>query len=1461
MPSTGTLVFNDQKLQAPEMYATESLGVGVSVPTSNLEVVGNAYVSSNLDVGGSLGLTKGSSLFAGDSVVMETSKHDRPLVKYPEVAMTASTVGGYTVSEPTNTFHGNSSFRLWTAFNNDTSTPDWETMGGCYDTGTRDPQTSGSYVVTTVASGTTYYGVYAQMLAPIRVKVSHVDIRPQNTYGLERLPGIAVFVGSNDGTTWTLIRSVTNNSGALNTYTRYNVNATQAYRYIRIIWNKLTTAGTNTSYRNRAAASEIKIFGTEEGDVSTDVTLSSVYNKPGTEHLEVYYDGQDYTSMPSTITDKSGNGVTGTPTNVTFDSTWKAFSFDGSGDYIEGTLGNPGGDYVHSVSWWFKPTQTTQAIGTNEQTMWFMGNTWGAGVCSYSSFYADTFYFAWHTYNINCPTTNISQQQWNHACVTYTGGGSSLTSRSIYINGVKQYSSLDNTQGQLLNLPANTYLLLGNQRGQSKYFNGSIANFRLFSKALNAEQVKELYDYQKDYFLGSRSSLTIHKGNLGLGVAEPTSRLEIAGNERFQEYPPRAMTGFETYMEGHGVFRVSASSFINNSYIPYKAFDKNLYNAWLNKNNSSNSRYLGTDHLYSGINGLGGYSGEWIGLKLPHSINLKTVAIHPRQVSGSYNEMPEDGVILGYDDKTGEYETLDSWVGVVLGEYEPHVRTIQTAKTYNQFFLLGTRTVSHTDNLRIGELKFFGTPAPSTLDDGKLTLGKQLTLPRVSGHAAGAETPRAESLVVHYDTTVDSVVSGATVVDTSGSGNNGTLHGVTYSVPNRTLHGDGISAGDYTKTPITISGGAMPFSISMWFRPETFRTGTSTSVLSFMGNKSSGAGVIFSYRQDAIWQDLYGKGVLFYVSLSLNTWYHVTTTYNGGNIESGSSKMYLNGVEITSQFVSGTGSVNLPTSTDLELFDYINASNDRHQGDISNFKLWDVALTADEIAAEYALGRTGKALNVTDTAVCLGGTVPRAQLDVRGTGMFDGGLVIKADNLEYARDGGITLSRAGLGTAGNEYSSQPIVLDGGDAGAVDANIRGGAIWSQWGGAQYGIAMKGASHSDTYPYLQTPTMFVTNDKVGIGTVSPGTKCHIHQSGTGTNDGLRLSKSSSQYWNIYTSSGNDLNFKYGGGPNGGYLLDTTNAGQIDFTGQHRSFIDDVPYAEYDNLEGLVVSANKNKYFDINEDITTGANAIQISQSLPLVSLSSVAKDKACFGVISGSEDPETREYAQGAFVSVAQKQKGDRRAFINSLGEGAIWVTNINGSLESGDYITTSNVAGYGMKQDSEFLANYTVAKITMDCDFEPTTQPVQQIVEELSNVNYWVETTYTDVAFEEYSNLAEENRQTVTTTRYSNDDGDISPSEYNDLDSNAQATYSEIETVTYQHIEREESTTEQEGYTLEVREELVNVLDEHGQLQWEDHPTETEKAYKIRYLTADGRQTDEANAVYIAAFVGCTYHCG
>ena len=72
--------------------------------------------------------------------------------------------------------------------------------------------------------------------------------------------------------------------------------------------------------------------------------------------------------------------------------------------------------------------------------------------------------------------------------------------------------------------------------------------------------------------------------------------------------------------------------------------------------------------------------------------------------------------------------------------------------------------------------------------------------------------------------------------------------------------------------------------------------------------------------------------------------------------------------------------------------------------------------------------------------------------------------------------------------------------------------------------------------------------------------------------------------------------------------------------------------------------------------------------------------------------------------------------DQKLIINSLGEGAIWVNNFSGSLENGDYITTSPIEGLGMKQDDDLLHNYTVAKITQDCTFDLTASASYDCVE-------------------------------------------------------------------------------------------------------------------------------------------------
>ena len=565
----------------------------------------------------------------------------------------------------------------------------------------------------------------------------------------------------------------------------------------------------------------------------------------------------------------------------------------------------------------------------------------------------------------------------------------------------------------------------------------------------------------------------------------------------------------------------------------------------------------------------------------------------------------------------------------------------------------------------------------------------------------------------------------------------------------------------------------------------------------------------------------------------LGTWVHVTGTRAG---RSAGYKLYINGADWTPNMTQSIGTaLTLPDNAQVTIGSRNDGTTYNTEGNISQFKLYDTALTAEEVKTLYDMGRCDEGhhvVNFSKTRVGIGlgdGEAPHDELDVRG------------------------------------------------------NVRG------------------------------------SDNVMIGPYG------------------------GQWWRLHTFQHNgNLGFLGEDGTEHGYLVDSGTVNNIDFTGQHRSIIDKINVSDYENLEGLIVSANKNKYINVDKDITTGSNAIQISQSLPVVSLSNVVHDKACYGVISGSEDLDSRTYEQGTFVSVFQKQKGDTRAFINSLGEGAIWVSNIGGSLESGDYITTSNVAGYGQKQDSDSLKNYTVAKITMDCDFNPATQPIQQIlrsnvvetyylgnVHHVKNVSHeFVTTTVgaddtwsnvsikpSDVTYAEWSNLEANTQNTYTLTytqtsnvvydtkytltttanvtesdswdRVSIDPPSVTYAEYSNLEANTQNTYTLTYTQTttdvktpeewsalesntqslynmvyYQSVEEEVAAT-WPGATTHTRltDVIENELDAHGQIQWEDHATETEKAYKIRYLDVSGAQTDEANAVHIAAFVGCTYHCG
>ena len=58
----------------------------------------------------------------------------------------------------------------------------------------------------------------------------------------------------------------------------------------------------------------------------------------------------------------------------------------------------------------------------------------------------------------------------------------------------------------------------------------------------------------------------------------------------------------------------------------------------------------------------------------------------------------------------------------------------------------------------------------------------------------------------------------------------------------------------------------------------------------------------------------------------------------------------------------------------------------------------------------------------------------------------------------------------------------------------------------------------------------------------------------------------------------------------------------------------------------------------------------------------------------------------------------------QASVMSVGEGAIWVTNINGEIQNGDLIESSTIPGHGRLQSDDIMRSKTVAKCTEQIDW-------------------------------------------------------------------------------------------------------------------------------------------------------------
>jgi hypothetical protein len=417
-----------------------------------------------------------------------------------------------------------------------------------------------------------------------------------------------------------------------------------------------------------------------------------------------------------------------------------------------------------------------------------------------------------------------------------------------------------------------------------------------------------------------------------------------------------------------------------------------------------------------------------------------------------------------------------------------------------------------------------------------------------------------------------------------------------------------------------------------------------------------------------------------------------------------------------------------------------------------------------------------------------------------------------------------------------------------------------------GNYEGGLDFYARYNGTSFKHIMTAGWFENNERVGIGTPDPSGTLHVQGDIVINNTG------NTNYWRIVSNEDNnqvdDLHFKVGTSSKG-FIQDDANVSQIDFTGQHHNYSvnEDIDA----DLKGFIVVSTGTYRNQMNHCNECNKYKITINESLPIVDLSKKSNDKKVFGVISDKDDYGTScEYKAGAFVSVYEQHKLDRPLTINSLGEGAIWVCNVNGVIENGDYITSSPIPGLGMIQNDDLLHNYTVAKSTMDCEFVGEQVPRKK----LRQTPVMIEKTESKLIqqTDESGNLVTDESGNPVIIEEKDASGNIikvtvydesgNPIMVQDRYSNGELKYDPVVdeqgNFIYDFIYDDSGN---QLYTDKYESKYVEVFADKFVIYNDEEKTQEFYTYEFDFANGSQDQQDCIGNTYVMAFIGCTYHCG
>lgn len=894
---------------------------------------------------------------------------------YPPFAMTGYSQGGYVVSQ--SSVAPSTGREVWKAFDNDNTTHfegNWNVVH--YDANTGD--VDGDQATTTNVDGSgTYQGEWIQIEFPHKIVTSYYELRNRVNFGY-RMPENAKLLGSNDGISWTTVYNHSDTGGvytAAGETRSFGVGSNRAYKYFRLVTNKLFT-NTSSSASDTPNIATWKLYGHRENDLVRLPDPTNVLKYPhiamtgpaqrgyvASGSADNYNSAEFYTY--SAFNNIQGNeGWHGGADNST---TVYHFSADPGGSIYDtskgGSLGGNSGEWLklelpHKIVVDYiilkrRTTNTTQVpkdfkiLGSNNDVDWDILQT------------------------VTGASTDLIQ---NHTIGAITG----YKYLAILVTRVHATVAIDVVISEL------EFFGTGVDSVPIQIGGGNIdkvANFRVYDKFVGEDQALEIWDAQKDEFGRAKSSMTLQKGRLGIGTTEPEGRLAVADEPDpdtygLQEYPPKPLAGYETRIEEHGIYKVSVSGLHVESlrYAGWKAFNDNADGggeAWITPDPSYNNGAQTFNKRLSSNTLLG----EYIVLEFPYKVKIRSAKLHER--GGNTNNAPSAGVFYGSNDGVSWTE-LKSFSGLTYDDGAGVYSDVEiNATDYFKKIALVVTNIGSTAStwMGLGELRYFGyreqVTKQSVLHDGQLTLTKSLNVPRIGPALDADDTPRRDRLVVEYNTSTNPTFEGA-VRDTSGRGNDGFMKGLAiYDATKKALVFDGATGATSSVIEvgeITNYNTNWVHSVSVWLNmhsPANYET-----VYSF-GDPAAAArnNIAIHIANTQFLAESTGGSSTNYWNITggawkVGIWEHFVFVRDGSLAGVEGFKIYQNGVELAS--TGGTNAstaIIIPRTSTFRIGQRITSVNDQpYDGDLSQFKLYDTALTAEEVKTLYDMGRLGNVI-------------------------------------------------------------------------------------------------------------------------------------------------------------------------------------------------------------------------------------------------------------------------------------------------------------------------------------------------------------------------------------------------------------------------------------------------------------------------------------------------------------------